>query len=68
MPFLARRFPRAGRRPFPRASLSFSAHRVLYKVPAAVLGQHTAMADHPDTWARIIEMAHAQFPGNEPAD
>jgi hypothetical protein len=49
MLFPARRFPRAGRRPFPRASLSFSAHRVLYKVLAAVLGQHTAMADHPNT-------------------
>jgi hypothetical protein len=31
-----------------------------------MLGQHTAMADHPDTWARIIEMARAQFPGDEP--
>jgi hypothetical protein len=25
------------------------------------------MADHPDTWARIIEMARARFLGNEPA-
>jgi hypothetical protein len=25
------------------------------------------MVDHPDTWARIIEMALAQFPGDEPA-
>jgi hypothetical protein len=31
------------------------------------LDQHTAMADYPDTWARIIEMARAQFPGDEPA-
>jgi hypothetical protein len=23
------------------------------------------MADHPDTWARIIEMARARFPGDE---
>jgi hypothetical protein len=25
------------------------------------------MADHPDTWARIVEMARVRFPGNEPA-
>jgi hypothetical protein len=25
------------------------------------------MADHPDTWARIVEMARIWFPGNEPA-
>jgi hypothetical protein len=25
------------------------------------------MADHPDTWARLIEMALARFPGDEPA-
>jgi hypothetical protein len=25
------------------------------------------MADHPDTWARIIEMARFRFPGDEPA-
>jgi hypothetical protein len=25
------------------------------------------MVDHPDTWARIIEIARARFPGNEPA-
>jgi hypothetical protein len=25
------------------------------------------MADHPNTWARILKMAHAQFPSNEPA-
>jgi hypothetical protein len=24
------------------------------------------MADHPDTWVRIVEMARAQFHGNEP--
>jgi hypothetical protein len=25
------------------------------------------MADHPDTWARIVKMASARFLGNEPA-
>jgi hypothetical protein len=25
------------------------------------------MADHPNTWARILKMAHTRFPGNEPA-
>jgi hypothetical protein len=25
------------------------------------------MADHPDTWARIIQMARARFPSDEPA-
>jgi hypothetical protein len=39
----------------------------LYKALAAMLGQHTTMADHPDTWARIVKMASAWFLGNEPA-
>jgi hypothetical protein len=39
----------------------------LYKALAAALGQHTTMADHPDIWARIVEMACARFPGNESA-
>jgi peptidoglycan/xylan/chitin deacetylase (PgdA/CDA1 family) len=39
----------------------------LYKAPAAALGQHTTIADNPDTWARIVEMACARFPGHESA-
>jgi hypothetical protein len=58
MSFPARRFPHAG--------ISFPAHRALYKASVAVLGQHIAMADHPDTWARIIEMARAQFLATSP--
>jgi hypothetical protein len=32
----------------------------------SVLVQHTTMVDHPDTWARIVEMVLARYPGDEP--